>query len=65
MAETRMEKIEKAMTDLDDIAKSDVLDHRTRERVRKSQRELQLAYLKETNPTAAAAWRAANGRLLD
>lgn len=45
-----------ALTELEKLAKREDLDVRTRESVRKSQRELQLAYLREVSPAGAAAW---------
>ena len=63
MAKTKtasVAKQEKTLTELAKLAKRDDLSPGTRESVRKSQQELQLAYLERVSPAGAAAWRAAH-----
>jgi hypothetical protein len=53
-------KQEKTLTELEKLAKRDDLSPGARESVRKSQQELQLAYLERVSPAGAAAWRQAH-----
>ena len=60
---SRIEKIEDTLTDLAELRKRD-LDPKTRASVEKSNRELQLAYLREVSPAGARAWEASAGHRL-